>query len=68
MVVLAVAFGQLRLKVAADLAEDVLQVADCRLGQHVAPVFRDKDQMDMKHVEYMSSCSVIHSCAPQTKC
>ena len=68
VIVFSIACDQLGLEVAADFAEDVLQVADCQFRQHVAPVCRNKDPMDMKHVDNMPSCSILHVCAPQTKC
>ena len=51
MIVLAVAFHQFRLEVAANLGEDAAQVVEHGFGEHATPIFRHEDQMDV-HLEY----------------
>jgi len=67
VIVLAVALNQVRLEIMADLGKDAFQVVDRGFGQHVTPVFRNEDQMNVKHVDDMPACPILHTCAPQTK-
>ena len=50
MVMLAVEFYQLRLKVGADPSEDTVQVVNHLLGEHATAVFCHKDQVNV-HLE-----------------
>ena len=47
MVMLAVEFYQLRLKVGADPSEDTVQVVNHLLGEHATAVFCHKDQVNV---------------------
>lgn len=67
VIVLPVALGKLRFEVRADLGEDGPQVSDGGFGQHVTAVFRDKDQVDMKRINNMSTSAIIHICNPSAK-
>jgi hypothetical protein len=47
VIVLAVAFDQFRLEIVADLGEDPFQVVYRGFRQHITPVFRHKDQVNV---------------------
>ena len=47
VIVLARALHKLCFEVAANLGEDARQVSDRKLGEHVASVLREEDQMDV---------------------
>jgi hypothetical protein len=66
VIVLPGARHQLRLKVLADFGEDGREVADGKLGQYVAAVFRDKDQVRVQRVNDVPASSNIHVAAPET--
>ena len=68
MIVLAVTFNQFCLVIPTDFGKNVAKVADSRLRQHITAVFRNEDQVDMQHVNDMSSRFVIHICYPWENC
>lgn len=72
VIVLAVALDKLGLEIPAHLGEDRAQIANRQLRQHVAAVFRDKDQMRMQRIDDVSACTDIlvfrHLVKPETKC
>ena len=47
MIVFAIAFDELRLKIVAGLGKDMPQVLYGEVGEPIAPVFGDKYPMDM---------------------
>ena len=67
VIVLTVAFDELRAEVLADRSEDCGQVPDCKLGENIAPVLCDEDQNE--HAVQKRSVFRSYSLAsrPQTK-
>ena len=57
MVMLAVEFYQLRLKVGADPSEDTVQVVNHLLGEHATAVFCHKDQVNVNLENAMPAVS-----------
>ena len=60
MIVLTVAFNQLRFKIGADFCEYSPEVAYRQIRQNITPVSRNKDQVDMQYVNDMSASSRFH--------
>ena len=58
VIVLTVAFDELRAEVLADRSEDCGQVPDCKLGENIAPVLCDEDQMNMQCKNAVSSAPI----------
>src|SRR5215210_156836 len=65
VIVLPGARHQLRLKVLADFGEDGREVADGKLGQYVAAVFRDKDQVRVQSMNDVPAPASFHVAAPE---
>ncbi|BAQ49320.1 hypothetical protein Maq22A_1p35835 (plasmid) [Methylobacterium aquaticum] len=66
VIVLTRALDKLGSKVAAHLGEDRRQVADRQSREHVAAVFRDKDQVRMEGIHDVSALTDFHVAAPET--
>ena len=64
VIALTVAFNQLRFKIGADFCEYSLEVAYRQNRQNITPVFSNKDQVDMQHVNDMPASFYVPSCAP----
>ena len=60
MIVLTVAFNQLRFKIGADFCEYSLEVAYRQIRQNITPESRNEDQVDVQHVNDMPGGSILH--------
>lgn len=59
MVVLAIELHQFRVKVLTDGSEDAAQVVQDGFREHAAPVFRNKDQMNVQMKNAMTTVSYV---------
>ena len=59
VVVFPVELAQFGFEISAHLAHDLFAPAEHRVGEHVAPVFGDENQMHMQAISNMSSFAYI---------
>ena len=64
VIVLTVAFNQLRIKIGADCCEYSLEVAYRQIRQNITPVFSNADQVDVQHINDMPASSILHLALP----
>ena len=67
MIVLARALHKLCFEIAADLGEGAREIADCEVGEHVASMFRDEDQVNVQRINNVPALANVHVAAPETK-
>ena len=60
VIVLTIAFNQLRFKIGADFCEYSLEVTYRQIRQNITPTFGNKDQIDVQHVNDMPAGAMFH--------